>query len=253
MQLAVSSAVAPDLPLADLLQGCQRRGLAAVELVIDSLLPPADAELESLARRVRAVTEGGSVRIASVAILEATPRVESVLALARALEVPAVFPAWAVEGPAPQRSIAVHLSGGGRVLLLHGSDPEGVAALRARIESPIGEGAHIAWQVDPARDVPGRAAEVLQAAGPLLRYVRLLGGGPEADRQAGLGLGTLMGRLALGRFNGPLVLAPGDAGYHRAWRSWLTRAGGWGCGSKQSDPSLVSLDPSPTPTRKRAS
>ena len=42
---------------------------------------------------------------------------------------------------------------------------------------------------------------------------------------------------------GPLVLRPSSPSYHYIWRAWLGQAGGWGCGSKAADASLVSLDP----------
>lgn len=74
-----------------------------------------------------------------------------------------------------------------------------------------------------------------------LRYIRFRGGGPEAAQQSGLGVGALMARLALARFAGPLVLAPSTPKYRYIWHAWLGRAGGWGCGSKQADASLVSL------------
>ena len=45
----------------------------------------------------------------------------------------------------------------------------------------------------------------------------------------------------LARYGGPLVLAPGAPNALAAWRLWLGRGGGWGCGSKQSGPPLVTL------------
>jgi hypothetical protein len=253
MPLAVSSTAAPDLPLADLLEGCRRRGLAALELSIDPALPPPGPALEDVARRVGEMVSGGPIPLSAVAALTEPAEPETALALARALHVPALLPSPAAADPALRHRFTTHLDRGGRLLFLHASDPDGIAVLRTWIRDSLGEGAAIAWQVDPARDPAARIPAVLEAAGDALRYVRLRGGGPEAARQTGLGVGTLMGRLALARFAGPLVLTPSDARYHLAWRSWLTRAGGWGCGSKHSDAALVSLDRPASNLQERAS
>jgi hypothetical protein len=79
------------------------------------------------------------------------------------------------------------------------------------------------------------------AAEVALRYIRFIGGGPEAALQEGRGIGTLMGRLALAGYNGAVILAPSATRYRVAWESWLGRRGGWGCGSKSAAAELVHL------------
>src|SRR5690606_2264793 len=120
---------------------------------------------------------------------------------------------------------------GGRLLLLHGTDPAVAERLRRVAEAFPGGAVGLAWEVDPAAADPARVPGVLAAAGPPLEYVRLRGGGHESAAQPGMGVGALMARLALARYAGPLVLTPTTPAYRHAWRSWLGRSGGTGCGS----------------------
>jgi hypothetical protein len=146
------------------------------------------------------------------------------------------------------------------VLIAHGSVAERVAAanaLRSRGVAVLVEAsgspeswlpalervdADVAWQIDTSvTDMAGDLRNVLRT--PVrLRYIRLLGGGPEAAMADGRGIGPLMGQLALNRFDGPLIVAPGSARYRMAWAAWLGRRGGWGCGSR-TDPAVVQLAP----------
>jgi hypothetical protein len=245
MQLAVSSAAAPDLPLADLIEGCQRRGLAAVELVVETLSRSGSEDLPQMAERIADAFAGSPVSISSIAALTPGEGIGLALHLGGALGVPVVVPGTAVTGDSLPLLVA-HLAAGGELLLLHtvgtAASPES-----ARARAALGSRAGIALEVDPGRDAPASIPAVLQSVGDTMRYVRLRGGGPEAVQQTGLGVGTLMGRLALARFAGPLVITPGEPTYHHAWLAWLSRSGGWGCGSKQSDSTLVRLvEPIPT-------
>src|SRR5690606_1187708 len=132
---------------------------------------------------------------------------------------------------------------GAMLLVAHGSEPDDVGRLRRVIEHAPAGALGLAWEVDPAADSrTARIAAVLRAAGPHLRHIRLLGGGPESAQHEGRGIGPLMARLALAGYDGPLALAPSTPRYHTAWSLWLGRGGGWGCGSKAADPSLVRLD-----------
>src|SRR5690606_15891059 len=138
---------------------------------------------------------------------------------------------------------AAYAAEGGTLLVAHGSDPDDVGTLRRAVDLAPGGALGLGWEVDPgAEDVTGRITTVLRAAGPHLRHIRLLGGGPEAVQHEGRGIGALMARLALSGYDGPLALAPSTARYRTAWSAWLGRGGGWGCGSKASDPSLVQLN-----------
>jgi hypothetical protein len=61
--------------------------------------------------------------------------------------------------------------------------------------------------------------------------------------QEGQGIGALMARLTLAGYQGTLALAPSTSRYLYAWGAWLGRGtGGWGCGSKTADDSLVRLN-----------
>ena len=103
-------------------------------------------------------------------------------------------------------------------------------------------GLALAWDATPAETPIGAQAQTLLSAhSDRLRHITLLGGGPEAVTQEGRGVGELMGWLALSGFTGTVALAPGNPRYHVAWQAWLGRRGGWGCGSKSADRTLVNL------------
>lgn len=245
MRLGLSSAAAPDLSLEGLLEGCLQRGLSALELQtedahgVGALFTPAESEW--LVRR--AAEAGVEVVALSCRDPHAACATET-LRLGARLGVPLLVPV-PVEGlPAAVLTELVKgaAEAGGRLLLLHGTDPEVAARLRRVVEALPAGAVGLAWEVDPHADDPARVPGVLEAAGPLLEYVRLRGGGPETAAQTGMGVGALMARLALARFAGPLVLTPTTPAYRHAWRSWLGRStAGTGCGSKQSDASLVTL------------
>ncbi|HSH46202.1 MAG TPA: hypothetical protein VK966_10115, partial [Longimicrobiales bacterium] len=100
----------------------------------------------------------------------------------------------------------------------------------------------IAWDVAPGTRPAGETAQMmLQRFGPWLRHVHISGGGPESAMQEGRGIGELMGRLALHRYSAAVALAPSSPHFRVAWDNWLGRRGGWGCGSKTAEPSLVAL------------
>ena len=103
-------------------------------------------------------------------------------------------------------------------------------------------GFEVAWDADGwGGDLGLAGARLLALAGPWLRHIRIAGGGPEAALQEGRGVGALMARLALAGYDGVLILSPGAPAYRVAWETWLGQRGGWGCGSRASDPSLVVL------------
>lgn len=234
MRLGLSSAAAPRLPLDALLDACGRRGLAALELVCGhahGVDAGTDAgALEAVLRRVK---EHG-VRVAALA--QAGPdtgAAEAMLRLAARAGVPALLRA-ADFAPADLRALArVSAGAGGRVLLLHGTDPAAVHPLRRAAEGMPEGAAGLAWEFDPGTADPAAIPAVLRAAGTLLHYVRYLGGGPDASAETGPGAGALLGRLALSHYAGPLILGPGASAPADAWLPWLSRRGGWGCGSRE--------------------
>jgi hypothetical protein len=239
MRLCLSAAAAHHLTLDELLDACRRRGLGGLEIVARG-----DAEPHP-APGVRAAEPpqpgaGRNIDFTGIVVLEPrAPRARE-LALARTLGVPIVIDPG--EGDLPGLdALRRHADQGGRVLLMHGTRADDAERLLDCIERlPAGSGA-LAWEVDPNHDDIGEVPGVLKTTAGKLEYIRLKGGGPEAIQQTGLGIGALMARLALARFSGPLVIAPSKERYHRVWAAWLGRGGGWGCGSKQSDPELLRL------------
>ena len=244
MRLGVSSAAAPGLPLADLVSACGRRGLTELELVMDGG-PGAGMDI-GLAGAVEAAA-GQGIGVAGI-LHEGDGDAGTTVRAAAGLGVPAILPVAGFAPFALRRLVRAAAAAGGRVLLMHGTDPAAVRRLRRAVDRLPPGAAALAWEIDPAATDPADVPDVLRHAGTRLAYVRFRGGGPESAAQTGLGVGALMARLALARYAGPLVLAPTDARAHGAWRTWLARAGGWGCGSRRSDPALVTLSPSSPPT-----
>lgn len=245
MRLSLSSAAAPDAALADLFAACARRGLTALELVEGHAHGVSTGRDVTRAEAVRAAAREAGIGICAL-YRKGLERgdLETAARLAAALEAPLVIPAEEVDREILPEASVTFRTAGAHLLLAHGSEPAAVELLQRSFATLPDLGTvGLAWEVRPERDDPVLMGGVLAVAGPRLRYVRLHGGGPEAAEQTGRGVGALMARLALARYAGPLVLAPSTPRYHYVWRAWLGRAGGWGCGSKQSDPSLVTLEP----------
>lgn len=235
MRLGLSSAAAPDAGLAELLEALVRRGLAALELREGDGhgVTPDDAAVR--ARRAAARAAATGVAITGYY----TTRVGHDLALARlayALGAPVI-----VDGPFD----AATRIDRARQMAAVGVD----VAVLVRGESAVHDAARaasaglvLAWEVDLRSGSPGGIGESLLRRFPgRLRHIRLLGGGPETATQEGKGIGELMGRLALAGYEGVLVLAPSTTRYRVAWRNWLGRRGGWGCGSRTAEPSPLQL------------
>lgn len=242
MRLALSSAAVRDASLRELLAGCVRRGLSGLELV------RADGPGLQLAHGVSAAEASSA---ATSVGLEVTglycPRLEPELLenaarLSGLANIPVVVPIGGLDRPVVPRAAELFQSAGGRLLLAHGSDARVVEAIRyLLVPLPHAEVIGLAWEIRPGVDEITRLADVIDAAGDSLQYVRLHGGGPESHAQSGMGIGAVMARLTLARYQGPIVLTPSTPSYHYAWSAWLGRGGGWGCGSKQSDPQLTTL------------
>ncbi|HEY8485217.1 MAG TPA: hypothetical protein VIL13_11430 [Longimicrobiales bacterium] len=246
MRLALSTAAAPDLGLAELIDACVRRGLAGLELVSgDAHGVGPECPVEELAEARRAAEAAGI----AIAAFRAADRAEACSRAAARLSAvcraPVILPRDTAGIPEDELVAAarVFAEEGGVLLVAHGTDAEAVAALRRAIEQAPAGSLGLAWDVDPGD--PGlvaRLGAVLDAAGPHLRHVLLIGGGPEAAGQEGRGVGPLMGRLALARYDGAIALAPSTPRYRYAWGAWLGRRGGWGCGSRAGGGLPVRLD-----------
>jgi hypothetical protein len=242
----LSTAAAPDLALAELLDACARRGLAALELVAGDR-HGVGPELEH--REILEVAAEAAARGVAIAAYRARGLWEAVapetVRMAFGLNAPVIVELDPAEDDVHSAIYAARRYAvvGATLLLAHGSALAEVEELRAlTAEVPAGT-LGLAWEADPATGAFNQnAAGIIAAAGPLLRHIRLRGGGPEAAQGEGQGIGTLMGRLTLARYTGNLTITPSTSRYHVAWSAWLGRGrGGWGCGSKASDDSLVTL------------
>lgn len=236
MRLGLSSAAAPDAGLDELLAAVVRRGLLALELREGDGhgVAPADGTMVGMMAARRAAALG----VALSGYRSAALGDDGCLArLCEALGAPVL-----VDAP---EDIEGRIA---RARRLEGLGAAAVVVIRG--ESAVDQGAladaaglGLAWDADPALGRLGSTAEgLLQRFPAALRQLRLIGGGPEADLQHGAGIGALMRRLALAGYGGSLLLAPSSPRYRVAWANWLGRRGGWGCGSKVRDPSLVGLE-----------
>lgn len=234
MRLGLSSAAATDADIDALLASCARRGLAVLELRDEDAHGVSDVES---ARAAAVLASDFGVAIAAIRAA-ASADVDQVAALAAQLEAAVLVAAGSLED---RVSDTRRLLARGVQALVEVSGPADgwLGALE-------GADTDVAWQIDQAvTDLAGDVQRVLRAMPGRLRYVRLLGGGPETATEDGRGIGALMGQLALARFDGPLVVAPSSPRYHVAWGAWLGRRGGWGCGSK-ADREVVQLSPATT-------
>jgi hypothetical protein len=243
MILTLSSAAAPALDLVGLVDACARRGLAGVELVAGGehgVRPGlADAKLE----QIRRVAEGAGVRIVGYRAASAEEaRSPEAARLSAILEAPVVAPRGALSHATLRDLAERYAAAGGTLCLAHSTDPQEADSLCTAVEAAGARVLGLCWEVRPTGDHLTAAGSVLDVAGPRLRSIRLYGGGPEAVSQTGQGIGALMGRLTLAAYRGPVVLTPSTSRYHHAWQNWIGRRGGWGCGSKTADATLVHIN-----------
>lgn len=231
MRLGLSSAAAADADVDTLLAACARRGLAALELRAGDAHGVSDVES---ARAAAVLASDWGVAFAGLRTA-ASADVDSISALTEQLDAPVLVAAGSI---GDRMNDARDLVARGVQALVEVSGP--ASAWLATLE---GADTNVAWQIDDTvTDLAADVQRVLRAIPGRLRYVRLLGGGPEAAMADGRGIGELMGQLALARFGGPLIVAPSSPRYHVIWEAWLGRRGGWGCGSK-ADREVVQLSP----------
>jgi hypothetical protein len=249
MRLALSSAAAPGASLGELLEAAARRGLAAVELVeghghgIDpGLTGLRDAE-DAATRAAVAGVSIAAYRLTAGFARGCGDDSQTLARLADALGARILLPlasdagddtdSWEEAGAAVD-----DLRGRGVDALP--VLPAGPAALRAL--AGLGWTGPVAWDADPAAGELAETGQELLALKDIeLELVGLRGGGPESTEQEGRGVGALMARLALSGFGGVVALSPSSERYRVIWDAWLGRRGGWGCGSKSEDRTLVTL------------
>ncbi len=232
MRLTLSDAADSEAGPDELLDAARRRGFAGVELSRD--LPRVAADMHA---GRWTPTEG--LRVEGFRTAEAQdayhPRLKDV---SSALGVPVIVPLEELSrhAGAARRLAQEYAEAGGK--LVGGSiDPD----LLRWVGGHIPEMA-VALDVIPGETTPGDVTRAADATGDRLTHVRLFGGGPEAADQDGTGVGGLMCQLARKRFRGALVVTPSHRRYRVAWRSWLGRRGGWGCGGSSVELPVVQLD-----------
>jgi sugar phosphate isomerase/epimerase len=236
MRLGLSSAAAADASFGDLAAACALRGLSDIELRAgDGHGIDAGAGAAAAVSAVLAAAAATGVRIAGYRSDDAAAEPAQLARLSEALGSCILV---ADEGEITDRIARagrIRKHGGRSLVLARGPAGDWRDAI-------AGAGADYGWEIDAGRtDLAADADIVLREEGPAVRYIRFSGGGPEASLQEGRGIGTLMGRLALAGYTGPIILAPSSTRYRVAWASWLGRRGGWGCGSRAADPELVHL------------
>ena len=232
MRLTLSDAAASSAEPDELLEAARRRGFAGVELSRD--LPRVAADLRSGQWKP---TDG--LRVEGFRTAEARdayhPRLRDA---ASALGVPVIVPLEELSRHAgAARKLAGEYAEAGGTLVGASTDPD----LLRWVGGHIPELA-VALDVIPGETTSGDVGRATDAAGDRLTHVRLFGGGPEAADQDGTGVGGLMSELARRRFRGALVLTPSHRRYRVAWRTWLGRRGGWGCGGAHTELPVVTLE-----------
>lgn len=238
MRLGISSAVAPEAEAEALVESCAHRGLTTLELRREDAHGIIDA---AAAEAVRAAAVARGVEIVGLRTDNGDPAMHAV---ARALGAPVIL-----AGPAPladRIAEAQALEEGGTAALV---EVEGAAEQWLDAVAPAGVA--FAWTIDQTTTDPGGDLDAIRQAGLTPLYLRMAGGGgPESAMGEGRGFGSLMARLALDRYAGPLILSPGSPKYRVAWSAWLGRRGGWGCGSagKSDGPVPITAKPFSTPS-----
>lgn len=235
MRLTLSSSALPEAALPELVAAGVRRGFAGLELEeghAHGLGPGAPtAAVEAMAAGaarsglpITAFRLGDAGRAAD----PATARLGTALGAPIVATVDPDHAAIVVADAVP------HFAEAGTTLLLavETGRAEVMAWLRAVAEMAPPGAVGLAWDIDPGAGPLTTPDAVLEAGGGRIRHIRLQGGGPEAVGQVGLGIGRLMGALALAGYAGTFALAPSTPRFRHAWRAWLGHRGGWGCGSK---------------------
>lgn len=236
MRLGLSSAAAVAATFTELAAACSLRGLSAVELRTgDSHGIELDTDWSAAAAAAVAAAAAAGVSIAGFRSDDPSAEPGQLARLSAALGCCIIVADEGASADRMDRARRIRGQGGHALVLARGPAVEWHDAIRAA-------GEDYGWEVDAScTDIAADADLVLGVGEPAVRYIRFIGGGPEASLQEGRGIGTLMGRLALAGYAGPIILSPSSPRYRVAWESWLGRRGGWGCGSKAADPVLVRL------------
>jgi len=237
MQLALSSAAAPNAGLHTLVQGALRHGLPVLELRAGDahgFATPPESAADTTAALVRELTAAG-IGVVGYSDTGST-NAASLASLARTLGSALFVDADAALPERMRRADCLRAAGAEAAIVVRGDAVLDDARIAAR------EGHALVWECDPQRTPIGELAPVLLAEyGASVRHVRLMGGGPEGVMHEGRGVGALMSRLALSGFAGSVILAPSSPRFHVVWATWLGRRAGTGCGSTAAGAAPIDL------------
>lgn len=217
MQLGLSSEAAMDAPVSELLVACVRRGLGALELVLNPAIGPDDVLVATR------MTNDIAVRISGI-VADGCPDTQALAVLSRMADAPIIVRGeYDLPGRiACAREICLE---GGTALVFVSGPPD------SWLDTVTYTGVEFAWHVDETCQDPAAAAErILHAR--RIAAIRLAGGGPETAMLDERGIGALVRTLAIAGYDGPLIMTPSSQRYRVVWAAWLGRRGGWGCGSK---------------------
>lgn len=234
MRLGLCSEAAPDASLDELIAAAARRGFLALELRAGDAHGVAPGEAARSGATAMKLAEAGLVltgfRTAGVTEVAGLARLSTVLST------PLLIDDQGELAERIDRAKALATAGATVAVVVRGAD-----ALRDAI-IVRSAGLALAWDADPGLGRLGPMTdELLEQCRAELGHVRLIGGGPEADRQHGRGIGQMMCSLALAAFHGNLILAPSSTRFRVLWDGWLGRRRGWGCGSAASESSPAPL------------
>ncbi len=238
MRSGLSSEAAPRATLDELLSGAARHGLTSLELRAGdghdvSAATALGRDDGAAAKRTIAAASAELCGYRDTGCEDETALAE----LSRVLECRILVDSPAVLTHRLGRADLLRASGAAVAVVVRGREAVGDARMVTKA------GHDVSWTADPRQEpLGGPAASLLADCGDSLCHIQLLGGGPESVMYEGRGVGELMARLALAGYSGDVVLAPSSPRYHVLWETWLGKRGGWGCGSRTADSSLVTLD-----------
>lgn len=248
VRTGLSSSVAREASLDELVAGATRHGLTVLELCVGGRHGVSSALAEDASALDAVIKTMASANVTVSSYREfGGERAETLGALSRGLGATVLVDA---AGPLAKRLVRaddLREAGARAAVVVRGATAADDAHTTARA------GHLVAWDAAPSDEHLGMQAQAVLTAcvtagddggerATALCQVRLAGGGPESTLHEGRGIGELMARLALARYDGTVMLAPSSPTYHVLWDRWLGRHRGWGCGSHASDPSLVTLE-----------
>lgn len=244
MLLGLSSAAAPHADIDALIAACEHRGIDALELregdahgLSPETIGSASGDLTSISNLRATILKVVAYEIGVLPHAAPETRVRELAAMGGALGT------MLLAGTRTSSDVRGRLAAAAR-LREAGVDVGVVVRGETAVceaEQVRAAGFPMVWEADASCEPVGRRGrELLRTHASELRYVRILGSGPEAEVHTGSGIGELFGLLARDGYDGAIVLAPSTSAYRTAWDRWLGRRA-WGCGGQGGGAALVGL------------